>query len=246
MKSENSSRFTLRFGLAMAIAVLSILLATPTALFAQQGDQNNWVYPPDSVVFGMTYGDWLAAYWQYILAFPASANPATDTTGAICNLGQSGGPVFFLNGSFASGVLITRSCTVPAGKALYIPNVGCECSTAESAPFHGDTGQEMRACTLAFTDGIDVRTLKVTVDHKKIQNLGSYRAQSPLYNFIMPADDNILGVPGVSSGSSVADEYGVILKPLSPGFHVIHFEGAFVTGPGAGASFSVTYYLTVQ
>ncbi len=62
----------------------------------------------------------------------------------------------------------------------------------------------------------------------------------------MPATDNILGLDGVTSGSSVSDAYLVILKPLPPGSHVIHFEGMFVSGPAAGGSFGVTYNLTAQ
>jgi len=226
--------------------IMAILLCAPTSSLAQRDDWDNLVYSPDATPFGMTHGDWIAAYWQYILSIPASTNPALDTTGQYCNLGQSSGPVFFLNGSFAPGVLITRSCTIHGSKALYIPNVGCECSTAEAPPFHGDNGQEMRACTLAFTDGIGVKTLRVTVDGRKIQDLGSYRAQSPLFDFVMPAHDNILGVDGVSSGSSVADEYAVMLKPLPPGRHMVHFEGRFVSGPGAGLAFAVTYNLTID
>jgi hypothetical protein len=60
----------------------------------------------------------------------------------------------------------------------------------------------------------------------------------------MPATDNILGLPGVTSGSSVSDGYFVMLKPLSPGSHVIHFKGYF--GPAADQWIELTYNLTVQ
>ncbi len=36
-----------------------------------------------------------------------------------------------------------------------------------------------------------------------------------------------------------------MVKPLPPGQHVIHFEGAFVSGPAAGLAENVTYVLTV-
>lgn len=232
--------------IAVASFIMAILLCAPTPSLAQRDEQDNLAYPPDSTPFGMTYGDWIAAWWQYVLAVPASTNPALDTTGQYCNLGQSSGPVFFLNSSFVPGVLVTRACTIHGAKALYIPNVGCECSTAEAPPFHGDNGQELRTCTAAFTDGVGVRTMKVTVDGRTIENLGAYRAQSPMFDFVMPAHDNFLGVDGVTSGSSVADIYGVMLKPLSPGRHVVHFEGRFVSGPAAGAAFAVTYYLTID
>jgi len=238
------SRFAFRC--ALGAAILSILLVIPTALLAWDDDNDSLVYPPESAIYGMTYGDWLAAFFQYEFSFPVDNSPVFDNTGALCNLGQSGGPVFFLNSSVVPGVPITRTCTIPYGKALYIPNVGAECSNLEGAPFHGGNGPELRACVGTFTDGIDRKSMKITVDHKKINNLQAYRAQTPVYNFIMPPDNNILGLPGVTSGFSVADLYAVMLRPLPPGFHVIHFEGGWNSGPGAGMWFSVTYYLTVQ
>jgi hypothetical protein len=49
----------------------------------------------------------------------------------------------------------------------------------------------------------------------------------------------------VTAGSSVADGYWLILEPLAPGDHVLHFEATIVAGPGAGFSQNVTYTLTI-
>jgi hypothetical protein len=57
--------------------------------------------------------------WLY--ALPAATNPALDTTGAHCAEGQAG-PVWFLARTFG-GALVTRHCSVPAGKALFFPLV---------------------------------------------------------------------------------------------------------------------------
>jgi hypothetical protein len=226
--------------------VLIILLAIPTALFAQQGDANSLAYPVGSPIFGMTYGDWQAAYLQYFFSIPASINPTLDTTGADCNVAQSSGPVFFLNSAFL-GSFLTRTCTVSASKALLLPVAWWECSNVEAPPSYGANPQAMRTCAGAVADGIGVKTLKLTVDGKELSELlRSNRAQSPYYNFTMPATDNILGLDGITSGSSVSDGYLVMLKPLCPGNHVIHFEGDYVSGPAAPGPFGVTYYLTVQ
>ena len=85
----------------------------------------------------------------------------------------------------------------------------------------------------------------MVIDGKEVQDLGDFRAQSPFFDFILPPD-NFLGLAGVTSGSAVSDGYWLMLKPLSPGNHVIRFEGAFVSGPGAGFSQNVTYNLTVK
>jgi len=247
MQCLSTNRSPCLFRVAIAVAMLMALLAIPPTLIAQRDDQDDWVYPPDSTVYGMTYGDWLVAWWQYALSIPASTNPALDTTGAYCSVAQSAGPVFFLNSSFSPGVLVTRTCTVPAaGKALWIPNVGSECSTVEPPPFHGDNPQEIRQCTLSGTDGIGPNTVKFTVDGRRVHDAARFRVQGPYFDFITPAHDNLLGLEGVTAGSSVPDMYAVMLKPLSRGRHVIHFEGAWVSGPYTGLSFSVTYNLTVQ
>jgi hypothetical protein len=245
MKSLCGRSYKSVFRTAVVFVVLMILVSVPTLLLAQRDDDDSLVYPPDSIVYGMTYGDWVVAYWQYILSIPASTNPALDTTGAYCSVGQGNGPVFFLNASFSSGVLVTRTCTVPAaGKALWIPNVGNECSTVEPPPYHGDNPQELRQCTLAGTDAIVLNTVKFTVDGHRIRDVARFRVQGPYYDFVMPPNDNILGLPGVGAGSSVPDMYVLMLKPLSRGNHVIHFEGTF--GPPYSLSFSVTYNLTIQ
>src|SRR5208283_2425817 len=184
---------------ALLMAVMFLWL--PPTLTAQQGEENNWVYPPDSIVFGMTYGDWMAAQWQYLYSLPTTTNPIF---GADCTNGQSSGLVFFLTGSASPGPVI-RTCTVPASKALWVPIILNECSTVEAPPYHGDNPQELRVCASLGIDGVDLNSLKLRVDGKKIRNLPSYRVQSPFYDFIMPATDNIWGINGVTSGSSVAD-----------------------------------------
>ncbi|HVN21566.1 MAG TPA: hypothetical protein VMU05_22460 [Dongiaceae bacterium] len=226
------------------ISILLLILVVPTALFAQ-----NWgdsaAYPVHATPFGMTYGDWQAAYLQWFFSVPASINPAV-TAGADCNVAQSSGPVFYLPTWILSNTF-TQKCTVPASKNLLLFTLWWECSNIETPPSYGANPQDMRACAAAAEDGVEVNTLKLTVDrHDMSALLREMRHQSPYYDFTMPATDNILGLDGVTSGSSVSDGYTVMLKPLSPGKHVIHFEGTCSTGPGCPTSYAFTEYLTVQ
>uniref|UniRef100_C6DZD2 Putative signal peptide protein n=1 Tax=Geobacter sp. (strain M21) TaxID=443144 RepID=C6DZD2_GEOSM len=197
--------------------------------------------------FGMTMGDWSAAWWQYVLQIPAATNPAADTTGANCSVDQLTGPVFFLTGNFTSNASVTRNCTVPAGKTLIIPIINTECSTLEAAPFNGSNEKELRFCAALGMDGASVSSLQLIVDGKPMKNLQAYRVQSPVFNFHLPVG-NILGLTNSTedTGSSVSDGYWAAVPPLSPGAHTIHFGGAFESGPGAGFSVDVTYNLTVQ
>ena len=243
MKRINGSdiyRRTLALLVAMSAA---ILLAQPSALFAQEASAS-LAYPANSAPFGMTYGDWQAAYLQYMFSIPASVNPVNDLTGADCNVAQSSSPVFFLN-SIVSGS-VTRTCTIPA-KALLITVAWAECSNIEPPPSYGADPQDMRTCAAVATNGVGITTLRLTVDGQDLSGLlRSLRVQSPYYFFTMPPTDNLLGLEGVTSGWSVSDGYLVMLKPLPPGNHVIHFAGKFVSGPYGPDPFAVTYNLTVQ
>lgn len=231
---------TLASSVVLSAAFLS---AQPAALFAQDSG-TSIAYPANATPFGMTYGDWQAAYLQYIFSIPASINPVNDPTGADCNVAQSSSPVFFLN-SVASGS-VTRTCTIPS-KALLITVAWAECSNIEPPPSYGANPQDMRTCAALATNGVGIKTLKLTVDGQDLSGpLRSLRVQSPYYDFTMPPADNLLGLDGVTSGSSVADGYLVMLKPLPPGNHVIHFAGKFVSGPYGPDPFAVTYNLTVQ
>jgi hypothetical protein len=60
-----------------------------------------------------------AQWWQYINSIPPAVNPLLDTSGAYCTVGQRA-PMWFLTGTFFGGTAI-RTCTVPAGEALFLP-----------------------------------------------------------------------------------------------------------------------------
>ena len=64
----------------------------------------------------------LTAEWrQWAYSIPTSQNPQEDATGQYCMVGQRG-PVWFLAGVFLGWPgTITRTCTVPEGKALFFP-----------------------------------------------------------------------------------------------------------------------------
>ena len=153
--------------------------------------------------------------------------------------------MFFLAG-IATGAPVTRECTVPSDTPLFFPIINVEYSDVESDPFHDDTDAERLACAQAFIDDVGISTLKATIDGVDVKSLRRFRVASRPFDLRAPAQSNILFLPGVTSGRSESDGYWLMLKPLSLGTHVIHFEGALVSGPFAGFSQDVTYILTVQ
>ena len=103
----------------LAPLVLTLVVLSPFVP-AAAGQQS--VLPPPSSIYGHSYQEWAAAWWQWALTQPLATNPVVDGDGRNCAAGQSG-RVWFLAGTFDSGPKVERSCEVPAGTALFFPVV---------------------------------------------------------------------------------------------------------------------------
>ena len=95
-------------------------------------------------------------------------------------------------------------------------------------------GPELLACASASVDQVDPDTdLSATVDGAAARMV---RAHSAVFPLVLP-EDNVFGAPA-GHYQEVADGYWVLLDPLSPGEHTIHFAAA--------GFLDVTYHLTVE
>jgi hypothetical protein len=229
-----------------------------------QDENGKLVVPRDSVAFGRTYSDWAAAWDQWARSIPATAHPLFDT--ADCAVAQTG-PIFFLGAKFCSTSATScsgsakRKCTVPAGKALFFPIVGGGDSVLqETAPGQAspECAPELPNPTIncmrrALQAAVDPTTkLALQIDGKQIPDLKSnFRLQSITYDFTLPASDNILNAIGAGPfsggtyGPAVGDGVFVMLAPLSPGKHALHFTGTFPQFSPPFV-FEITYNLTVK
>jgi hypothetical protein len=189
------------------------------------------VVPPCASPFGATYPEWSVSWWQWF--FSLTVTP--DGVHADCSTHQNG-PVWFL----LAGSAI--NCTVPSGKALFFPIINVECSSLEDPPFFGQTAADRHTCASSVMD--TVTGLAVEIDGVALRDLTNYRAASPDFAFTVP-DGNIAQVPTDKShsGRSSADGFYLMLTPLTPGTHTIHFTG---TIPPFSFTIDTTYRLTVQ
>lgn len=234
--------------LPIAVITISLLLVQPGALqpvWSQPSnatittdatsDINPSVYPPDSAPYNLTYGEWGAKWWQWILSLPQDINPLIDQTGEHCAQGQSG-PVWFLAGT--GGGPIERTCTIPEGNAVLFPVLNSVNVKTDPSETEGD----LRVTTKAAMDNPAV--LEASVDGVPLQDLPNYRAESPLFNVTLPPG-NIFGVPELSS-QAVSDGYWVMLQPLAVGDHSLNFRGADMASAAGGLVTQATYQLTVS
>jgi hypothetical protein len=220
--------------LATAAGLLSVGVASHA--LAKNGNPNPGVLPPHAHAFGATYGEWAAAWAQWYLEVPVAVNPVLDETGENAAEGQSG-KVWFLGGN--SGYhATTRVVTVPTGKALFFPII----NYVAWPPVDGTTEEELRATANWYMDPENTNVLmECMVDGVPLQDLYSYRAESPNYSH---GPSEIADLP-YGSDIGVADGYWVLLAPLSKGEHVIQFYASI--GPPEEPWFwmDVTYLLTV-
>lgn len=224
-----------------SVAMINGLSGIPF-VHAQQGIENNEViavYPADSKPYNMTYGEWTAKWWNWAYSMPETLNPMNDETGVNCANNQTG-PVWFLAGT--SGGVVTRQCIIPSDKAILIPIINVVCDSVTDPAL--DTEAELRACAKADQDMVIGK--EITVDGINVGNLDNYRFQSPLFNLTYP-ENNIAGVTP-QTVKAVSDGFWVLLEPLSPGTHEIHFKGALgdptVTSI-ANFALDVRYLITV-
>jgi hypothetical protein len=202
------------------------------------------VFPPEARPFGLTFSAWAARWWQWGLSQPGAA-PLLDPTGAHCADGQKG-PVWFLAGSFSSDA-VTRNCTVPLGASLLLPVVNDGAFAFPDDPaeqkteqfLRGQVDPPVRAATAltATVDGANVRAIKAR-----------YFEDSVLFSVTVPAD-NIFGLPGGTVVGPSADAgYYLMVLPLPPGRHTIHFAGTLPPASGSGPPLliDVTDHITVR
>jgi hypothetical protein len=222
------------------IAIINSLSGIPF-IHAQQssGSGSLGVFPPDSKPYGLTYGEWTAKWWQWAFSMPEALNPLIDVTGENCANNQAG-PVWFLAGT--GGGAVTRECTIPSDKGILIAVINVACDSATEPTLH--TEAELRSCAKADQDTVIGK--EIIVDGVNIDNLDSYRFESPLFNLTFP-ENNIAGV-APQTAKAVSDGFWILLEPLSPGMHEIHFKAALGDPTVIGTTYfalDVRYLLTV-
>ena len=135
-----------------------------------------------------------------------------------------------------------RSCEVPADTGLFFPiqNIFC------AVPDDGNNAAEISKLCSGFVDEhYDVKSFSVRIDQKSVPNLKNFRA-SAFFSFtggipgvFREIGCNLLPPPCYENWHDTAfsDGYWIMLKPLRPGKHTIHFKGGNI---------DVTYHLKVN
>lgn len=230
----------------MLLAV-SLAIGLTSQVASGQGNPNPGVIPSEARAYGLSYGEWGAQWWRWAYSFPVAQFPPLQSGELDCSAGQSG-PVWFLAGTVRQGP-VTRSCTIPTGKALFIPIItylnDYPCPDPNFQPPPGETLEQF------LTEGAQavinlVTELEVAVDGHSLNDLFSYRATSRLFTFT--ADPSLVALDPCVTGTEqfgVTDGYAIMLNPLPSGLHTIFFRGLIDFGGGSTFEVQVTYNLTI-
>jgi hypothetical protein len=217
-----------------------------------------YVFPRQATLFGESYEGWAARWWQWVTAIPKSVNP---NEGGPCDVDQSG-EVFFLGGNF--GGTSSRSCALPAGKAIFFPILNSAVAQCPELAGEGYTCEvlmsedQLHDITTGTMD-LD-KTLTLEIDGQAVDGLDEYRAHSDTFASLAPEDmedrvwticagpirDNACGVLVGSEREVVTDGYWVMLRPLPPGDHQIHFASSVIVSGQTVFSLDITYDLVVS
>ena len=112
--------------------------------------------PAQGKLYGKSYGEWSANWWQWAHSIPASYSPVQLEGDVDCMLGQQG-PVYFLAGkaivldpddTFPVELTGERYCSIPRGMALFFPLVNAANLNIPGDYDCEDAAGNQRPCTV--------------------------------------------------------------------------------------------------
>lgn len=188
------------------LSVLIIFVSVPII----NADDSGILYSKDSSPYGISYGDWIATWWQWNIGIAPAQHPRDHFSPQTCTTDQAG-PVWLLP-DILSGKE-ERTCTIPHGKAILVPLLTGMCDDDNTDP-NVKTDEGLRNCAMA---GNEYGVLSASLDGSKLQDLNQYRTQTSFFNLTVPKDNFCNCVPGTFK--TMADGFFVFLKSLPVGKH---------------------------
>lgn len=188
-------------------ARIEALLLRQASAAAPGVDALTFVASPTALVAGYSLEEWTQRFWHWLLYAPNDLDPALDRTGAYCHFAQSGA-VWFLAGSTDARPVI-RSCRVPADKYLYVP-VRADLVRPTPSQTAATCQESIQILRNAADDGV---VPYFRIDGNDLQSIRNFAVQA----------QGCFDPTKSGRAVSAVGGYGVLVKPLTPGTHVIQF-----------------------
>ena len=236
----------------VALLVVPLLGASPTlaptlssASEPACGAPGPAIWPVKSTPYGKSYEQWASAWWQWAFSLPPAVNPLLDETGDQCMVGQQG-PVWNLAGVPGTGE-VSRQCDVPCDRALLFPFFNAFNINVFPPPYASD--QELQQALVGFIDQV-VSSVAAELDGVPLPGSAMRRIRPHFFSYTLPEENLLLpffglDVPAGVYSPAVGDGYYMMLSPLAPGPHTLHFTANGDFGGGPQVIQDVTYELNV-
>jgi hypothetical protein len=219
-----------------ALVVVALVLATVVAAVPVYATDKSKPNPPVVRNKGNKYGALSARWWQWAIDGVSAADvPFLNTGGPVDISARQSGHVWFLAGA-NHGLTEPRTGVIPSGTSLFFPlgnflnDYPCP-PESNFEPLPGETMEHFLQRT--GNESLDYyvpdpTNLFAEIDGVPLTGLPSYRATSHLFTFTAdPAlTDRLIWGDACITGSpqpGVAVGYWLLLPPLTPGKHTLHF-----------------------
>ena len=220
--------FTILAGWIPTVAGLMLVTSAATSAVGQ-------VLEPASLPYGLSYAEWSAKWWQFFYG-QSTVNMQPLGSPGICE-----GPashVLFLNGAPTS-TTETKQATIFADTSLFLAILAFTADNTACPITDFTTNSPNILASEAVSGWTSAATLTTcTIDGVAVPGLENptstiYNVVSVPFSYTTAEKDNIVAVSegepclpgGLTVYPAVADGVYLMLAPLSPGKHKIHFVG---------------------
>ena len=201
-----------------------MLLSLLSLISSAAGISSVNIFPPESKPYGLSYEQHIKDFWKWIISIPQDKNPWGDQTGENCAIEQletNSSTLFYLSGN--GGGKSDRTCSLPAGKSLFIPVSPMEISDKE-AP--NRSIEDLHKIAKKDQDSVTSLYLKINDKEYTRQDLSKYRIPTEEFEVTFPKNAIFGATEGISK--AVADGYYVITQPLEKGIYTILYKSSLI------------------
>ena len=174
----------------------------------KMSSSNAKIYHQNSKPLGISYAEWSARWWQWLLTIPKCCSPAIDLSGKYATIGQSNSNVLFLCQTIENAKRMPRrKIRIRKGTCIFLPIINWVSNFYE----HGKSDKELIKTANTKMDVIG--NLEFFLNGVSVTGLDKYRYLSKFFTVDLP-EDNILDLPAGKT-SLVSDGYWVFTKPIT-------------------------------
>lgn len=204
----------------IVVTVLALMLMAPVVAADQGKGDGRPVVVPAVRIGGSTGGELVGDWYAQNLALPASASPFGGTANLCLDLGRHG-KVLSPAGGLATNGNLEMTCSVRVGRPVLLVMTSADCSSAEDPPFFGKTEAKQRACAVNYLNGLDIKSITVSVDGSRPVDIHTPRffAVSPQRRVVFPTDPVFDAKPGPAT--FVAAAWIAEIRGMTRGEHVV-------------------------